>query len=99
MEDNDFQKLKEVIRAYKDRKDSTKIQIDQLYQDFLNQRRYSWQVEILVDNLRKDLYSTPEREKVSELSKRASVDLEFEKYLRSAHSEIFFNRVIDPKDL
>lgn len=99
MDNKEFQKLKDDVRAYKQKKDATKIQINQIRQDVIDQKRYPWHAETLVDQLYKDLYDTPEREKFSQLSKKANEDAEFEKYFRSAHLEIFFGIVVTPQNL
>ena len=78
---------------------ATKIQNNQIRQDVIDQKRYPWHAETLVDQLYKDLYDTPEREKFSQLSKKANEDAEFEKYFRSAHLEIFFGIVVTPQNL
>lgn len=99
MNNKEFQKLKDDVRAYKQKKDATKTQINQIRQDVINQKKYPWHAETLVGQLYKDLYDTPERERFSQLSKKANEDTGFEKYFRSAHLEIFFGIVVIPENL
>ena len=99
MEKNEFQKLKEDVRNYKNKKDETKQQINKIHQDVINQKRHPWHTEELVNQLHKDLYDTSERKKFSELSKKAIEIADFEKYFRSAHLEIFFGIAINPENL
>jgi len=99
MKTKDFQQLKDDIKCYKNVKDETKKQIQKIRQDVVDQKRFPWHAETLINQLYKDLFEKPERQKFSQLADKTKEDNEFEKYFRSAYLEIFFGIVVNPQSL
>ncbi len=99
MDDREFQELKKDIKAYRDAKNEVLKRIETIKQEVREGKKLAWVIDAITDELYKELYQSDVRQKFSELAKRAGSDIDFEKYFRSAHLEIFFGIIINPKNL
>lgn len=99
MDDKEFQELKSDIKAYRDAKNEVLKKIESIRQDVREGKRLPWVIDAVTDELYKELSQSDVRQKFSNHAKKAGSDSEFEKYFRSAHLEIFFGIIVNPKTL
>lgn len=99
MNQEDFQKIKADIKAYKDAKNIVLKRLEGLKQEIREGEKFPWVLDMAKDELYKDLFQSDERKKFNELAKKANTDPEFEKYFRAAHLEIFFGLIVNPNNI
>lgn len=99
MTEQDFNKLKQVIKTYRDKKTEVYNRVADLEKEVREGRRYAWVVDEMKNELYRDLTNCPERKAFIEESEKTKTDPEFEKYFRSAAMEYFLGIKIRPENL
>lgn len=99
MTDQEYDRLRAVVKAYAERKYVIKQQVDDYLQLAIEKRLLYVDVVAFKTPLINDLIESQERKEFMKAHDRAYKDPEFEKYFRAATSEFFHNRIIDPEAL
>lgn len=99
MEEQEFNKLKGIIKTYKAKKDEVYNKVAELEKDVREGKRYSWHVDEMKNDLYRELTDCDERKAYIEESKKIEGDDDFEKYFSSAALEYFLGIKIKPENL
>jgi len=99
MNEEEFKKLKEDIKKYKELKNDVLKKIEEIKQEVRDGKKFPWHVEYISAELYKQLSQSDSRRKFVEYAERAKIDPEFEKFFRAAYFEIFFGFIVDPSYL
>lgn len=89
MEEQELNKLKQVIKTYKAKKDEIYNKVAELEKEVREGKRYPWHVHELQNDLYRELTDCDERKAYIEEYKKIENDDDFEKYFRSVAMEYF----------
>jgi hypothetical protein len=99
MNEEEFKKLKEDIKKYKELRNDVLKKIEEIKQEFREGKKFPWHVEYISLVLYEELSQSDSRIKFVEYAKIAKNNSEFEKFFRAAFLEIFFGIIVDPSCL
>jgi hypothetical protein len=99
MTEQDFNKLRGIVKAYSAQRDKVHDQVAQIRQDVKDRKINAWTADMRIHQLYTDLTNCSERQDFIQEEKKIHNDPVFEKYFRSAAMEYFLKNKIRPEDL
>lgn len=99
MKEQDFNKLRGIVKSYSDQRDKVHNQTAQIRRDVQDRKINPWTADLRIHQLYTDLTNCPERQVFIQEEKKIHTDPAFEKYFRSAAMEYFLRNKVRPEDL